>query len=49
MYGLLNPLLQLRGVYVRGYSTPCYSLEGCMYEDIQFFVTLKRGVCTVVI
>jgi len=23
--GLFNPLLQLRGVYVLGYSSPCYS------------------------
>jgi len=23
--GLFNPLLQLRGVYLWGYSTPCYS------------------------
>jgi hypothetical protein len=43
--GLLNPLLHIRGVYVRGYSTPCYTLEGCMYKAIQPLVTHKRGAC----
>ena len=43
--GLFNLLLHLREVYVCGYSTACYTLEGCMFGAIQPLVTLKRGVC----
>ena len=46
MYGDIQPLVTLkRGVYVWGYSAPCYTYEGCMYGAIQPLVTLKRGVC----
>ena len=43
--GLFNPLLHLRGAHVWGYSTPCYIYQGCMFGDIQSFLTLKRNVC----
>jgi hypothetical protein len=40
---LFNPLLHLRGVYLCGYSTPCYTEEGCMNVAIQPLATLKRA------
>ena len=42
--GLFNPLLHFRAAHVWGYSTHCYTKEGCMYGDIQSLVTVKR-VC----
>jgi hypothetical protein len=43
--GLFNPLLHIRGVYVRGNLTPFYTQERCMYGVIQPHVTHKRGAC----
>jgi hypothetical protein len=43
--GIFNHVLHLRGVYVWGHSTPCYTYEGFIYGAIQPLVTLKRGVC----